>query len=149
MSKGNAQKAYEKMAEHSMNCAQSVLTSFCEDFGLNKDLALKIARGFGGGMGQSKGICGAVTGAYMVLGLGLKPLTDPLKNRAEMGNTMAEFNRRFKQLHGSLNCTELCGYDLSIPEKATEAHQKGVFANICPGLVRDAVKILEDILKLK
>jgi C_GCAxxG_C_C family probable redox protein len=149
MDKGNAKKAYEKMASHSINCAQSVLTSFCEDFGLNKDLAMKIARGFGGGMGQSKGTCGAVTGAYMVLGLGLKPLNDPLKNRAEMGNTMVEFNRRFKQLHGSLNCTELCGYDLSIPEKAAEAHQKDVFANICPGLVRDAAKILEDVLRIQ
>jgi C_GCAxxG_C_C family probable redox protein len=149
MSKGNAQKAYEAMASRTMNCAQSVLTSFCEGFGLNKDIALKIARGFGGGMGQSKGMCGAVTGAYMVLGLGLKPSGDYMKDRTQMSSAMTEFNRRFKKLHGSLNCTELCGYDLSIPEKAAEARQKNVFASICPGLVRDAGKILEDILKLQ
>jgi C_GCAxxG_C_C family probable redox protein len=144
-----AKKAHAAMTAHTVNCAQSVLTSFCEDFGLNKDLALKIARGFDGGMGQSKGICGAVTGAYMALGLALKTSGEYMKDRMEMANAISEFNRRFKALHGTLNCTDLCGNDLSIPEKAVEARQKNVFANICPGLVRDAVKILEDILKLK
>jgi C_GCAxxG_C_C family probable redox protein len=132
-----------------MNCAQSVLTTFSEEFGLSKDLAMKIARGFGGGMGQSKGTCGAVTGAYMVLGLGKKPSGDYMKDRAEMTAAMAEFNRRFKELHGSLNCTELCGYDLSVPEQGAEARKKNVFATVCPPLVRDAAKILEELLQLK
>jgi len=142
-------QAYEKMVEHKMNCAQSVITSFCEDFGLATDLAMKVARAFGGGMGQSKGACGAVTGAYMVLGLALKPSGDYMKDRAQMGNAMAEFNRKFAKLHGSLNCTDLCGYDLSIPEQGAAARQKNVFANICPPLVRDAAKILEELLKSK
>jgi C_GCAxxG_C_C family probable redox protein len=32
-------------------------------------MALKIASGFGGGMGRLAETCGAVTGAFMVLGL--------------------------------------------------------------------------------
>jgi len=140
-----AKKAYETMAAHSANCAQSVLISFCEELGLNKDLTLKVARAFGGGMGQSKGTCGAVTGAYMVLGLALKPTGDYMKDRAEMAKTMGEFNRKFIALHGALNCTDLCGYDLSVPEQAAEARQKNVFATTCPALVRDAARILEDL----
>jgi len=141
-------QAHDKLASHSMNCAQAVLTTFNEEYGLNKDLAMKIARAFGGGMGQSKGACGAVTGAYMVLGLALKPSGDYLKDRAQMGGAMAEFNRKFTALHGSLNCTDLCGYDLTIPEQAAGARQKNVFGNVCPPLVRDAAKILEELLKL-
>ena len=142
-------QAHEKLASHSMNCAQSVLTTFSEEFGMSKDLAMKIARAFGGGMGQSKGICGAVTGAYMVLGLALKPSGDYTKDRAEMGKYMAEFNRRFAALHGSLNCTDLCGYDLTIPEQGAEARKNNVFATVCPPLVRDAARIVEDLLQLK
>ena len=142
-------KAYEAMTSHRMNCAQSVLTSFCEDFGLEKDLAMKIARGFGGGMGQSGGTCGAVTGAYMVLGLAHQPSADTFQDEAGMAATVVEFNRKFTALRGSLKCTELIGYDLSIPEKAAEAFQKNVFTNVCPGLVRDAVEILVDLLKVK
>jgi len=137
------------MVEHKMNCAQSVLTSFSEELGLENDLALKLARAFGGGMGQSKGTCGAVTGAYMALGLALKPSGDYMKDRAQMGGAMAEFNRRFKELHGALNCTDLCGYDLSIPEQGAEARKNNVFATVCPALVRDAAMIVEDLLQLK
>ncbi len=142
-------QAHEKLASHSMNCAQAVLTTFSEEFGMSKDLAMKIARAFGGGMEQSKGACGAVTGAYMVLGLALKPSGDYIKDRAHMGKYMAEFNRKFTKLHGSLNCTDLSGYDLSIPEQGAEAFKKGVFSDVCPGLVHDSVKILEELLQLK
>jgi C_GCAxxG_C_C family probable redox protein len=135
------------MLAHSMNCAQSVVTSFSEDLGLENSLAMKVARAFGGGMGQSKGTCGAVTGAYMVLGLALKPTGDYMKDRAEMAKTMAEFNKRFLARHGSLNCTDLCGYDLSIPEQAAAARQANVFASTCPALVRDAAKIVEELFK--
>jgi C_GCAxxG_C_C family probable redox protein len=143
-------KAYELLATGSTNCAQATLTSFCEELGLENNLALKIAQGFGGGMHHSGGLCGAVTGAYMILGLAQKVSSD--KPREKLDATyalMTDFNRRFKQLHGSLNCTELIGYDLSVPEKAAEARQNKVFGTVCAGLVRDSAKILEDLLQMK
>lgn len=51
------------------NCAQSVVISFANNFGYSKELAAKIASGFGGGMGKTQGTCGAVTGSVMILGL--------------------------------------------------------------------------------
>jgi len=50
------------------NCAQAVLFSFCDDLGLDKDKALKIACGFGAGMGRKEEVCGAVSGGIMVIG---------------------------------------------------------------------------------
>lgn len=62
------------------NCAQSIFGTYASKYGLDQDTALKIATGFGGGMGHSGRTCGAVTGAYMVLGLkfgmGLKNKND-------------------------------------------------------------------------
>jgi C_GCAxxG_C_C family probable redox protein len=142
-----ADKAYELLATGSTNCAQGVISSFCEELGLEKGLALKIAQGFGGGMHHTGGACGAVTGAYMILGLAQE--ISPDKPREKLNATyalMAEFDRRFRQLHGALDCTGLLGYDLSIPEKAAEAREKKVFGTVCAGLVRDAVIILEDLL---
>jgi C_GCAxxG_C_C family probable redox protein len=142
-----AQKAYETMTAHRMNCAQTVLTTFCEELGLDRSLAMRVAWAFGGGMEQSGGTCGAVTGAYMVLGLALKRSGDYMKDRVKMHSALAEFRKRFKKLHGSLSCTELTGFDLSIPEEGMKAHDKNVFSDVCPKLVRDAAKILEDILQ--
>lgn len=52
------------------NCAEAVLRGFRDelDLGLD-DQALKIATGFGGGLGQAGCMCGALTGAIMVLNL--------------------------------------------------------------------------------
>ena len=138
------------MSSRRMNCAQAVFTSFCDDFGIEENLALRVSQGFGGGMGHTGGTCGAVTGAYMALGLAQKFTADnPRENIEKVYALVSEFNRKFKALHGSLNCTELTGYDLSIPEKMAEAREKGVFATKCPIFVRDAVKIAETLLELK
>ena len=50
-------------------CSQAVLSAYAAEHGLDKDAALKVSAGFGGGMGRMAQTCGAVTGAYMVLGL--------------------------------------------------------------------------------
>jgi C_GCAxxG_C_C family probable redox protein len=51
------------------NCSQSVFSTYSRLFGLNHEVALKIAQGFGGGFARMGQTCGAVTGAFMVIGL--------------------------------------------------------------------------------
>ena len=58
--------ALSRFAE-GFNCSQAVFSSYAE--GIDEATALKIASGFGGGMGRMAETCGAVTGAMMVLGL--------------------------------------------------------------------------------
>ena len=139
--------AQETMAARKANCAQSVLTAFSEDFGLNKEMAYNITQGFGGGM-HINSTCGAVTGAYMVLGLA-NPVTEdnPRQNMDKVVALEAEFNKKFKELHSALTCTELLGYDLSKPEELTKARDLGLFTKKCPDFVRDAAKIVEGLLK--
>lgn len=51
------------------NCSQSVLSVFSQDVQMPNEKSFHIAAGFGAGMGRLQNTCGAVTGAYMVLGL--------------------------------------------------------------------------------
>ena len=140
--------AYALMAAHRMNCAQTVLSTYCEEFGLERILALKLAQGFGGGMGRTGKTCGAVTGAYMVLGLAQEMSSDSPRESLEKTYALVrEFNRRFEALHGSLTCKELIGYDLSTPEGFAEARDKKVFTSVCPDFVRDSVRTLEMLLQ--
>ena len=55
--------------EEGFNCAQAVFATYAEQFGLDHEVALKIAGAFGGGMARMGDTCGAVTGAFMVIGL--------------------------------------------------------------------------------
>jgi C_GCAxxG_C_C family probable redox protein len=148
MSQEKAQEAFANMAASRMNCAQAVLSSFCEEFGLARQLALKLAQGFGGGMARHGRTCGAVTGAYMVLGLSRKNATEnPRESLEKTYALISEFNRRFGELHGSVICRELIGHDLSAPEGLAQARESGIFTVKCPEFVSDAVKIVEDLLK--
>jgi len=137
------------MLEHHLNCSQSVLSTFCEDFGLDRNLGLKIAMGFGGGMARTGKTCGAVTGAYMVLGLSQR--INEHNSRESIERTyklIYDFNKRFKALHGSLDCKKLINQNLKTAEERASAHDKGIFTTVCPNLVRDAAKILESLLAI-
>ena len=68
---GKLESKVEKSANYfknGFNCAQAVLAAFAEGFGLSEEMALKVATQFGGGARKGE-MCGAVSGALMVLGL--------------------------------------------------------------------------------
>ena len=127
-----------------LNCAQSVLLSFANDVNLNKKTALRIALGFGGGMAMAE-TCGAVTGAYMVLGLKVKREGKTLQEiKAESKASVRKFNELFIARHGSLRCKKLLGVDISSPEGSAEANEKNLFDTVCVDLVGSAAEIIEN-----
>jgi len=134
--------------KNGFNCAQAVSSAFCEDFGINKEQVAKMACVLGAGMARSGEVCGAVSGAFMVLGMkygSSKPQdTDSKEKSYQMG---AKFKKMFEAKHGTVICRKLIDADISTPEGLKAARAKGVFENICTNLVKDSVEILEDILK--
>lgn len=129
------------------SCAQAVFSAYHKECGLDKETARKIATGLGAGLGRTGNVCGAVTGAILVLGqlYGM----DNLENSAAREKTYALVKKlisEFTAIHGSSNCAGLLGYDMSDPEQFAEAKEKKVAARICPVLVRDAVEILQKII---
>ena len=63
----NIQNAVDKF-QAGFNCSQAILEAYGPDCGLSPIDCLKVSSGFGGGMRRGE-VCGAVTGALMVLGL--------------------------------------------------------------------------------
>ena len=130
------------------SCSQAILSTFGEQFGLDRETALRLAAGFGGGMGCMAGTCGAVTGAFMVLGLKYE-VTSPEDRQAKelTYKRVREFAARFSERNGSLECRNLLGYDISSPEGYQIVKDKGLISALCPKFVRDAAEILEEMLK--
>lgn len=132
------------------NCAQAILSTYGMSFGVNREPLFKIASGFGGGMGRSGRTCGAVTGAFMVIGLQFGNIAADDNEAKEMAyNTVMEYINKFKKRRGSIECKDLIQYDLSNPKELALARENNVFRTICPEIVRDASEILEEILKEK
>ena len=130
------------------NCTQAVLAAFSEDFGLDSVMAYKVAAGFGGGMGHMGKTCGAVTGAFMVIGLkyGMTAADGSQSHRAAFGK-VRELAEKFRAKHGSITCSKLLGADFSKPGEFREAVKKGIPQKICPQLVQDAAEIVESLIK--
>ena len=127
-----------------LNCAQSVLLSYASDLNLEPATAMRIALGFGGGMAMGK-TCGAVTGAYMVLGMKVQAKGKTLPEiKAESKASVRKFNELFIAKHGSLSCKKLLGVNISTPEGAALANEKNLYDSVCSALVASAADILEE-----
>ena len=117
---------------------------------LKKRRGPTVAQGFGGGMARTGKTCGAVTGAYMVLGLANKiSARNPREGFENTYRLINEFNNKFQELHSTTTCKELIGCDLSTQEGLAEALNKSIFTTVCPDFVRDSVKILDTLLQIK
>lgn len=128
-------------------CSSAVLSAFSNDLGLDPDTAKKIACGFGAGISKTGNICGAVSGAVMVIGLKYGKTRANDEDATEKTRALVrQFIHEFTEKNGSINCTELLGYDLSEPEAYSAAKNRGLFMTKCPALVRDSADILERIL---
>jgi len=128
-------------------CSQAILSTYGSELGLERTMALKAASVFGAGMGRLGEVCGAVTGALIVIGL--KHGQTEVKDKDAKEKTYAlvrDFADRFRTREGTLLCRELLGCDLATPEGMATARQKGYFTERCPRFVREAAEILEDVL---
>jgi len=144
----NRPERADQLHRQGTNCAQAVACTFAEDLGADRELALRMATGFGGGMGHTSNTCGALTGAVMALGLafGMKNAGD----QAAKDRTYAlvgEAVRRFRERAGAITCTDLLGFDLSIPEQLQTVRDRGLIKEKCPGYVKAAAEIVEQLLR--
>jgi C_GCAxxG_C_C family probable redox protein len=121
---GLQDKAYDTASGYLLqgfNCSQSVLLTMQELLGLEDELTLKAATGFGGGVGNMGYMCGGLAGGLMTLGM--KYGRSRLDQKQEKENTYlycAEWLRRFTEHFKSPNCIDILGVDLKDPAKRKE-----------------------------
>ena len=93
-------------------------------------------------MAGMQNTCGAVTGAFMVIGCKhgkFREGDDAAKERTYI--LMQTFTDRFMERRGSITCRDLLGCDIA------EAREKNLFDSVCADAVKDAAAVLEDLLQ--
>ncbi len=134
-----AEKAVE-IFEDGYNCSQAIFATYAQELGIPFEQAFKIASGFGGGM-RIAGTCGAVTGAFMVIGLKFGQGKDKPYDK------IIEFSEKFCRRNQSTDCLDLIGCDIRTEKGMKKATNQGLFRSICSQVVRDAAEILEAMLE--
>lgn len=131
------------------NCAQSTFAAFCDVTGMSFETAVKLASGFGAGMGGLRDTCGAVTGMFMAADMlwGYDSPKDAAgkKTHYELIRRLAE---EFKEENGTLVCRELlegCKKELNPMERTREYYTE----RPCTRLVQCAARILDELIMEK
>jgi C_GCAxxG_C_C family probable redox protein len=126
-------------------CSQALLLAFAPRFGLDPVVAARVASPFGGGIARQGRLCGAITGALMVVGLHAGNATaDDRAAKDAAYEKIRTLMARFAEAHGATECRQLVGHDLSTPDGYAAASEAGVFRTRCPGFVRTAATLAEE-----
>lgn len=132
-------------------CAQAVFCAFCPEMGIDEQTGLLLTSSFGGGMGKLRLVCGALTGAFMVLGV-LYGDYRPGDNdgKAAHYERVREIGKEFEKRNTSMICAEILAASSvetrmgKAPEERTDAYyhkRKG-----CIDSIVSAAEIVEQYI---
>ena len=130
------------------NCAQAVFCAFQDVMELDDALALKMTSSMGGGVGRLREICGAVSGAALVLGV-LYGSDDPCDAQAKAAHyaRIQEVAEKFRSESGSIVCRELLQLQEEksspVPAERTPAYYH---SRPCCALVETAARAVDEYI---
>ena len=132
-----AEKAVEK---HAMgyNCCQAVACAFADELGVDESVLYKICEGFGFGMGNAEGVCGAMSGAAIVAGLVYSDgdIENAGMTKAKTTKAAALMQNKFRERAGALYCIDI------------KTGNNGKMFTSCSNCVRIAAELVEEELGL-
>lgn len=125
------------------NCSQAVCAACADLYGMDEEVALRVAASFGGGIGRMRQTCGAACGMFLLAGLekgsAVAGDAEGKKQNYALVQSLAE---KFKQENGSLICSELLGIAPKPQDPAPEARTEAYYRKRpCVEMVASAVRI--------
>ncbi|MDA3901374.1 MAG: C-GCAxxG-C-C family protein [Spirochaetes bacterium] len=124
-------------------CSQSIVLAFADIFNLNERHAALISSNFGGGMGRLRRTCGALTGAYMVLGLKFgNSSPDDMETKLNGYRTVRKLTEQFEAIHSTSICKDLITNHATQEQIKERKHHKF----ICRKVIEDSARLLEALL---
>ncbi len=131
-----------------MNCAQSILSAYSDDFDLGCGASLELASGFGAGMGRLQKTCGAVTGSFMVIGINnSRNIPDDNIRASKTPDMIQSFNNEFIKRNRTTNCSELLNCDLNTEAGQELFKKNNLGEEVCQKCIGDSIEIIEDIIE--
>jgi C_GCAxxG_C_C family probable redox protein len=140
------QSKVESYFNSGYNCCESVVLAVCDHLGLEKEMPLKIATPFGSGMSRNGSNCGALSAAFISLGMtkGRESSEDALDPSYIPSDAI--FNK-FKEKYGTVACRDITQLNLRDPEVMAQNKER-LHQEICGPIVKQAAAwILEELEK--
>ncbi|MDK2896656.1 MAG: hypothetical protein PWP04_776 [Candidatus Atribacteria bacterium] len=128
------------------NCAESTLQGLAEYLGVQNELLPQIATGFGGGVGHTGRICGAISGAVMALGIkyGRRDPQDK-KTRDELYQRVEAFLKKVGEKLGHTDCIDLIGVPLNT-EEGLKIYRQNHLRDKCHTIIQTVEDLAKEFL---
>ena len=141
-----AEKAKELFSQ-GYNCSQAVLGAFCEDIGLEFETAVRLSSSFGGGMGQLREVCGAISSLFMIAGF-LRGYTSPTDTAAKAGHyqLIQALAKQFCEKRGTIICRDLLAMKPTGTVTTNERNTAYYGTRPCLAIVGEAAELAEQLL---
>ena len=127
--------------------SESILLSVSESKGIKSDLIPKIATGLCGGVSNTDGICGAITGGVLAINM-IEGRSEANASRDDLKSKVQTLVSRLDEEFGSKKCYELCGCDLGTDE-GQEKYNIEERYELCDKFVANATEITIDLINEK
>lgn len=136
-----------KKFKEGYNCAQSVFYQYADRAGIPTDYALKLATGFGGGMGRKQEVCGAISGGVLALSALYGRGENEEKSQQETTyRKVRQFIDLFEQENGHITCRKILDDCSLLTEEGRKRFADERKIEICYSCVNKAVQILDRLM---
>ncbi len=138
----------EALFREGYNCCQAVFAAYADLFGMDTETALKISAGLGGGCGRQRELCGAVSGAAMIIGLKFGATDGADADRKMLCyEKVREHSEEFRKVNPSIVCRELLALgDIKEPARPDERNEQYYQKRPCVQIVIDSAEALEKVI---
>ncbi|MCP3924997.1 MAG: C_GCAxxG_C_C family protein [Desulfobacterales bacterium] len=127
-------------------CSESIILSYADTVGFDRDTALKMSCGLSGGLAQGK-TCGAVVAAFMIISYKYSSgEPEDIFSRDLIYQIIQEFTHQFVVKNNSIECKEILlnnSIDFTNPDEMKNLREKGV----CGLIIENAAELLGEILE--
>ncbi|MCQ2796830.1 MAG: C-GCAxxG-C-C family protein [Bacilli bacterium] len=148
VNKINREETAKAYFRQGYSCSQAVMLAYQDLIKLDKKTILKISSPFGGGMGRLRETCGALSGAFLVLGYLEGNDSIDNKRKEVLYKKVQAIAKGFEKENGFIQCRHLLhlAENKSSP-KPSKRNEKYYHSRPCVEIVGSATRILEKHLK--
>ena len=131
-----------KFFDEGYNCAEASFKALCAALGIESEIIPQVITGFGGGIGRSNSVCGAVSGA--VAAIGLKVNRQGPKDAQGKEQAYVLVNKFMKEIEkelGAIDCTSINGFNLGTDEGYAQFREHNRHGTHCAPAVKKCVQL--------
>ncbi|MCD6400990.1 MAG: C-GCAxxG-C-C family protein [Anaerolineales bacterium] len=139
-------QAYFLRDDNLYGCAETTFIALKQAFSLPNPEDTSIAMVLNGGVAYGGGICGAISGAALAVGmLAGKRIKDHNQAKRTARRIIARYMDEFKDKHHSVNCRDLIKLDIRDQKQHDQFIDSGIWRTVCMSQIEFAMEKLADL----